>query len=127
MSVNELQSYEQMTRQICRLIPITRLETNAQLAIREIRNQKSVRDAMFTQELIGVNEHLQWISSLRRDSSKLAFALESIAGDILGTISLKDWERFHGTATRPLPTGNGSVSSPGISPTPGQDWRPHTP
>src|SRR6266513_2884601 len=94
MSINESQMSEHVVRQVYRLVPITMLETDAQLAIREIRNQSSVRDAMFTDQLIGVNEHLQWVSSLRRDPSKLAFALESTPGNPLGVISLKNWERF---------------------------------
>ena len=99
MRINESQASERVARQTYRLAPITTLETDAQLAILEIRNQTSIRDAMFTDQLISVNEHLQWISSLKRDRSKLAFALESTPGHPVGMVSLKNWERVHGTAT----------------------------
>jgi UDP-4-amino-4,6-dideoxy-N-acetyl-beta-L-altrosamine N-acetyltransferase len=99
MSTDQSQPSERVARQICRLVQIITLETDAQLAIRDIRNQATVRDAMFTDQLIGVNEHLQWISSLKRDPRKLAFALESPSRHPLGVISLGNWERLHGTAT----------------------------
>jgi UDP-4-amino-4,6-dideoxy-N-acetyl-beta-L-altrosamine N-acetyltransferase len=99
MHIDPSQASEGPITQVCRLVMITTLDTGAQLAIRDIRNQKSVRDAMFSDHFIGVNEHLQWISSLRRNPHVLAFALESTPAHPLGVISLKDWERVHGTAS----------------------------
>ncbi len=77
-----------MQKRSIHLIPITELETEAQLAIREIRNQAEVRRVMFTDHVIGVNEHLLWISRLKGDTSQIVFAImDEAAKRPVGAIS----------------------------------------
>lgn len=58
-----------------RLVPLVRLETHTQMKIREIRNEPGVRRWMYTDHIIGANEHLQWISGLKDDETRLVFAV----------------------------------------------------
>ena len=64
-----------MQKRSIHLVPITELETDAQLAIRDIRNEPAVRRVMYTDHFIGVNEHLQWISRLKSDANQIVFAI----------------------------------------------------
>jgi UDP-4-amino-4,6-dideoxy-N-acetyl-beta-L-altrosamine N-acetyltransferase len=78
-----------MQKRSIQLVPITQLETDAQLAIREIRNDPDVRKVMYTDHLIGVNEHLQWISNLKNDTSQIVFGiLDEVGRRPLGVVSL---------------------------------------
>jgi UDP-4-amino-4,6-dideoxy-N-acetyl-beta-L-altrosamine N-acetyltransferase len=102
-----------MQKRSIHLVPITHLETDAQLAIRQIRNDPDVRKVMYTDHLIGVNEHLQWISHLKNDTSQIVFGIVDVIGQRpVGVVSLtaldpknkrSDWafylsseERSHG-------------------------------
>ena len=41
---------------IIELIPLTQIDTESQLRVREIRNEDSVRKVMYTDHIIDVNE-----------------------------------------------------------------------
>jgi UDP-4-amino-4,6-dideoxy-N-acetyl-beta-L-altrosamine N-acetyltransferase len=78
-----------MQKRSIHLIPIVELETEAQLAIREIRNEPEVRRVMFSDHVISVNEHLLWISRLKADPSQTVFGiLDDPSRRPLGVISL---------------------------------------
>jgi UDP-4-amino-4,6-dideoxy-N-acetyl-beta-L-altrosamine N-acetyltransferase len=64
-----------MATQSLKLVPIHQLETETQLAIREIRNDPEVRKVVYTDHIIGVNEHLQWIARLKADRTKIVFGI----------------------------------------------------
>jgi UDP-4-amino-4,6-dideoxy-N-acetyl-beta-L-altrosamine N-acetyltransferase len=57
------------------LIPIVELDGEAQLAIRNIRNEDGIRAVMYTDHVIGVDEHLQWIAALRQDKRQIVFGI----------------------------------------------------
>lgn len=80
------------------LVPVTSLDTHTQLAIRDIRNQPAVRAAMFTDHLIGMNEHLQWLSDLKKNKRRLVFAALDSNRTPLGVASLDHIEPIHKTA-----------------------------
>ncbi len=99
-----------MQKRFIRLKPITELETDAQLAIRDIRNEPDVRQVMYNDHVIGVNEHLRWISRLKTDESQVVFAILDVARDHpLGVVSLNsldtankrsDWAFYLGMEER---------------------------
>ena len=71
------------------IAPIQTLEVSAQMAIREIRNHADVRKFMFTDHLISVNEHLQWVARLKRDPNQVVFVLlDVLTKNPLGVCSL---------------------------------------
>ena len=78
-----------MQKRFIHLVPITELETDSQLAIREIRNEPEVRRVMYTDHVIGINEHLQWIGRLKTDTRQIVFGIVDACGNRpLGVISL---------------------------------------
>jgi len=82
---------------------LTTLTIEEQLKIREIRNQASIRSAMYTEKEIGLNEHLQWIDKLKSDKKQIVFAVFNEQNNIIGAVSVKaldilnkkaDWEFY---------------------------------
>lgn len=69
------------------LIPIVDLDSDHQFWIRDMRNRPEVRKVMFTDHVIGVNEHLRWISKLKSDRSQIVFGI--IADRVLGVIGIQ--------------------------------------
>lgn len=57
------------------LIPLTDVSTEIQLKLRELRNEDEVRKWMFTDRVIGLNEHLKWLSRIKDDSSQIVFVV----------------------------------------------------
>ncbi len=64
-----------MAKHTLHLIPVHKLETDAQLRILEIRNNADVRKMMYTDQVIGTNEHLLWISRLKTDRSQITLGI----------------------------------------------------
>jgi UDP-4-amino-4,6-dideoxy-N-acetyl-beta-L-altrosamine N-acetyltransferase len=77
------------------LVPLLELDSDSQLKIRQIRNEDSVRKAMYTDHLIGVNEHLGWINRLKQDDKQIVFAVVEKGRGPLGVVSLADIDRLH--------------------------------
>ena len=50
-----------------KLVLLTSLDTESQFRVREIRNEENVRKWMYTDHIIGANEHLGWINRLKQD------------------------------------------------------------
>lgn len=72
------------------------LNINTQLKIREIRNQNSIRQWMYTDHIIGESEHLEWIDHLKKDDRKMVFAILDDVGSPLGVISADNIDRVNG-------------------------------
>ncbi|MFJ3045328.1 UDP-4-amino-4,6-dideoxy-N-acetyl-beta-L-altrosamine N-acetyltransferase [Herbaspirillum chlorophenolicum] len=73
---------------------LTSLDTAAQFEILAIRNTKSVREVMYTDHEIGTNEHLGWISRLKKDDRQIVFAV--LDGEKpLGVASVNAIDRLH--------------------------------
>jgi UDP-4-amino-4,6-dideoxy-N-acetyl-beta-L-altrosamine N-acetyltransferase len=66
-----------------------------QVAVREIRNQKTVRSSMYTDHEIGLNEHLNWISNLKSDSRQVVFVVFGGDSNPVGVVSLNAIDSLH--------------------------------
>jgi len=77
------------------LVPLVDLDVESQLKVREIRNEDDVRGATFTDHVIGVNEHLDWIRALKSDESKIVFAVLDHDRVPLGATSVSGIDRRH--------------------------------
>lgn len=70
------------------IVLLTSLDVERQMALRDIRNEEGVRKWMYTDHLIGVNEHLAWLAGLRQDDCQHVFAILSDSGTPLGVVSI---------------------------------------
>lgn len=95
------------------LIPIIDVDVETQLKVLAIRNQISVRSMMYTDHEIGVNEHLAWIASLKKDPSKLVFCI-MLDNVPQGVVSLNAINQLHKTADWAFYLSE--TSPPGIAP-----------
>lgn len=77
------------------LVPLTSLDTNSQMKVREIRNEDDVRKWMYTDHVIGVNEHLGWIHRLKHDDRQIVFVVLDHQRRPLGVVSLNAIDRLH--------------------------------
>jgi UDP-4-amino-4,6-dideoxy-N-acetyl-beta-L-altrosamine N-acetyltransferase len=80
------------------LILLINLDTESQMLIRELRNEEYVRKWMYTDHIIGTNEHLEWINSLKTDNKKIVFAIIDENSTPLGIVSVNSIDRHHGNA-----------------------------
>lgn len=80
---------------VFRLVPVTDLDTAAQMKVREIRNEAGVRRWMYTDQLIGVEEHLGWINRLKTDPRQLVFAVMKEDHSPVGVASANALDRRH--------------------------------
>ncbi|NJM05039.1 UDP-4-amino-4,6-dideoxy-N-acetyl-beta-L-altrosamine N-acetyltransferase [Candidatus Gracilibacteria bacterium] len=71
------------------------LDTELQLKVREIRNEENVRKWMYTDHVIGANEHLGWINRLKQDDRQIVFAVLSEERSPLGVVSVNAIDRLH--------------------------------
>jgi UDP-4-amino-4,6-dideoxy-N-acetyl-beta-L-altrosamine N-acetyltransferase len=63
------------------------LNTEVQLKILDIRNEESVRKWMYTDSIIGIDEHLSWIEKLKRDDINIEFVI-MYNNSPVGTLSI---------------------------------------
>ena len=63
-------------------------------AVREIRNQESVRKSMYTEHEITLNEHLSWLEQLQSDKSQIVFVV-LMDGKVSGIVSVNEIDRLH--------------------------------
>jgi UDP-4-amino-4,6-dideoxy-N-acetyl-beta-L-altrosamine N-acetyltransferase len=57
------------------------------MRLRDIRNQVSVRNAMFTTHEISIDEHRSWLTSLEKESNKVVLIV-LVDGEVSGSLSL---------------------------------------
>lgn len=74
---------------------ITVLDTETQLLVRDLRNSDSVRRWMYSDHIIGLNEHLGWIDRLRTDDKQIVFVALDEKGEVLGQAGITDIDRVH--------------------------------
>ena len=74
---------------------LTNLTLEQQIKVREVRNQPSVRSAMYTEHEIGLNEHLNWISKLKSDKRQIVFALLNEHQAPIGVVSVNMLDTLH--------------------------------
>ena len=63
-------------------------------AIRKIRNQNSVRESMYTEHKISLDEHLAWVQRLKHDNRQIVFIV--LIDDVVsGVVSVTAIDRIH--------------------------------
>lgn len=77
------------------LVLLTSLDIESQLKVREIRNEENVRKWMYTDHVIGVNEHLGWIKRLKQDDRQIVFVVLNEASSPLGVVSVNAIDLLH--------------------------------
>ena len=77
------------------LILLTDLDTELQMMVRGIRNEENVRKWMYTDHVIGTNEHLAWINHLKQDDTQIVFVVMDDERNPLGVISVNAIDRLH--------------------------------
>lgn len=82
---------------VIELVPIASLDIESQLEIRNLRNEDTVRKWMYTDHLIGMNEHLAWLSRAKQDRGKIIFAVRDVERKTLGIVSINDIDITHKT------------------------------
>ncbi|OQA92836.1 MAG: UDP-4-amino-4,6-dideoxy-N-acetyl-beta-L-altrosamine N-acetyltransferase [Elusimicrobia bacterium ADurb.Bin231] len=80
---------------IIKLASMISLDTESQLKVREIRNEENVRKWMYTDHVIGVNEHLAWINWLKQDDKQIVFVVLSEECIPMGVVSVNAIDRLH--------------------------------
>lgn len=63
-------------------------------AVRDVRNQESVRKSMYTEHEISLNEHLSWVERLRTDTRQIVFVV-LVDGIVRGVVSVNAIDRLH--------------------------------
>lgn len=86
--------YKTQVRDI-QLIPLMDISTEMQLKVRDIRNEEGVRKWMYTEHIIGLNEHLGWISRLKEDNTKIIFVVLDDEMNLLGVVSVSAIDLKH--------------------------------
>ena len=83
-------------KKLIRLMPIIGLNLDQQMRIREIRNQEAVRKWMYTDHIISVTEHLDWINRLKSDIHQIVFAvIFDGETDPIGMVSINAINHHH--------------------------------
>jgi len=57
------------------LVPLNDVSTELQLKIRDIRNEVGIRKWMYTDHAIDLNEHLGWLSRVKKDEKQIVFVV----------------------------------------------------
>jgi UDP-4-amino-4,6-dideoxy-N-acetyl-beta-L-altrosamine N-acetyltransferase len=77
------------------LVLLTSLDTESQMKVRDIRNEENVRKWMYTDHVIGANEHLGWINRLKKDDRQLVFTVLDDEHNPLGVVSVNAIDHLH--------------------------------
>lgn len=86
-----------MTKEI-RLLPLEDVSVENQATVRKIRNDENVRKWMYSDHIIGVNEHLRWLYSIKRDESRLDYVVVDKTSAPLGVVSVTSIDFLHSKA-----------------------------
>jgi UDP-4-amino-4,6-dideoxy-N-acetyl-beta-L-altrosamine N-acetyltransferase len=77
------------------LVPLIALDAESQMKVREIRNEEGIRKWMYTDHVIGVNEHLKWINRIKNDDTQIIFAVMDEEHVPLGVASVNAIDQHH--------------------------------
>ena len=83
---------------VLHLTPVVSLRPEAQMQLLDVRNEDSVRKAMFTDHVISADEHRSWIAALKKDSSRRIWALVNADDRVIGQVGLSRIDPRQGTA-----------------------------
>jgi len=73
---------------------ITKCSLEQKKKVREVRNQESVRRSMYTDHMIGIDEHLAWIDRLEKNSKQIVFVV-LLNDKVSGVVSINALDRLH--------------------------------
>lgn len=73
---------------------ISKCSIEQQKIVRNVRNQLSVRNSMYTGHKITFNEHLEWLEKLKTDKKQIVF-LVLLNEDVVGVVSLSALDILH--------------------------------
>jgi UDP-4-amino-4,6-dideoxy-N-acetyl-beta-L-altrosamine N-acetyltransferase len=74
---------------------LTALTLEQQLLIREVRNEVGIRSVMYTEQEIGLNEHLQWVNRLKSDKKQIVFGVLNEKNNPIGAVSVNSLDILH--------------------------------
>lgn len=77
------------------LVPLDATDADTQMKVRKIRNEEGVRKWMYTDHVIGVDEHRKWIDRLKQDDTQIVFVIVDDEGAPLGIVSVNAIDRLH--------------------------------
>ena len=81
-----------MTKVVLR--EINQCTSEQKVAVRDIRNQDSVRRSMYTDHEIGLDEHLKWVDRLKDDKKQIVFVV-LVEEFVSGVVSVNAIDRSH--------------------------------
>ena len=73
---------------------ITKCTPEQKKEVREVRNLESVRRSMYTDHMIGLEEHLAWIGKLEKDNRQIVFVV-LVNDKVTGVVSINALDRLH--------------------------------
>ncbi|WP_461247268.1 UDP-4-amino-4,6-dideoxy-N-acetyl-beta-L-altrosamine N-acetyltransferase [Treponema sp. R6D11] len=76
-----------------RLIPLIDLDKKIQLQVLEIRNEKYIREWMFTGNEISVDDHLAWIKRLKNDNNQICLVILNEEDQPFGAVNIKNIDK----------------------------------
>lgn len=80
-------------RRAIRFVPLLDQDREMRMKLLAVRNEETVRQAMFTDHVISEDEHLQWMKGLQADRSRRIWVIQGEAGDVIGQVSLARLDR----------------------------------
>jgi len=80
-------------RRAIRFVPLLDQDRETRMKLLAVRNEDSVRRAMFTDHVISTDEHLQWMTGLLSDRSRRVWVILGKADDVIGQVSLARLDR----------------------------------
>lgn len=63
-------------------------------AVREVRNEESVRKSMYTDHIISLDEHLKWIERIKNDERQIVFVV-LVDENVSGVVSVNAIDMLH--------------------------------
>jgi ribosomal-protein-serine acetyltransferase len=76
-----------------RLIPLIDLNEETQLQVLEIRNEEYIREWMFTENKINVEDHFVWIERLKNDKSQICLIIINEEEQPFGAVNIKNIDK----------------------------------
>lgn len=85
-------------RRAIRFVPLLDQDPDTRMKLLAVRNEESVRRAMFTDHVISEDEHQQWLKGLQTDRSRRIWVIMGESGNVIGQVSLARLDRRHLTS-----------------------------
>lgn len=73
---------------------ITQCSLEQKKKVRDIRNQESVRQLMFTDHVVSLDEHFAWIDKLEKEKRQIVFVV-LLNEQVLGVVSINSLDLSH--------------------------------